>query len=976
MRTLDLAGDELYVQRRNGQGWLQQTGPYTSFERVRQSAEALSGAGDKEAALVLYEVGTPRNEFARRVLTRRILVRARPGTDPIPIARRLGLVYRGEIEYLPGCFIFETPKPGSALALAATLSGRGGILSAQPLLGRRQALRFIPNDSLFSDQWHLQNTGQTGGTPGIDLNVVGAWDTCRGSGVTAAVVDTGVQYTHPDLISNVNGSLQWDWIGNDSDPSPDDMSEAHGTCCAGLLGAQGNNGSGVAGVSFNGALVCLRLLTEYSFPTDDMEAAAIFHRNDVISVKSYSWGPADDGRTVEGPGPLALAALEESARTGRNGFGVIHVWAGGNGRANGDNQNYDGYVNSIYTISVAACDDQGYQASYSEPGACIVVTAPSSSSGRAGITTTDLVGNYGSSPSDYTSAFGGTSTGAPQVAGVVALMLEVNPNLGWRDVQEILMRSARKINPQDTDWITNAAGLHFNHRFGAGLVDAAAALSLAGLWANLGTWTNIVAEQTGLTLSIPDNDPTGVTLSFPIAIPHFRVEHVTVTVNIAHPRRGDLEITLTSPGGTQSRLAELHNDSGADFPNWKFMSLRNWGEEAQGQWTVTVADRLAHKLGTLNLVRLGIFGTLVHNPPIVTTSPGAASYVENASPVAIDPELTVTDPDDSSLVGATVTITEGFEPGFDVLGFSPQAGIAGQYDAGSGILTLNGTASVSEYEAALRSVTYCSTSDGPSPTQRTITFVAQDASATGSGTRPLDVIPVNDPPGFQKGNDVALPQNAGPQELPGWATSISPGPGEPGQTVQFLVSADKPYLFSAPPAVDASGTLIFTPARNMRGTALVTVQLQDSGGVENGGVDTSEPQFFTITVGQETDTDEDGLPDDWEEAYFGGTSALADDDMDGDGFSNLQEFEAGTDPVDPADAPGITSTEPSANDVIVSFKTVIGKSYLVEWSDNPIGLSWSPIPTGAVQGTGSIVSVTHQDAGALSGCYYRVKVLP
>jgi subtilisin-like proprotein convertase family protein len=360
------------------------------------------------------------------------------------------------------------------------------------------------------------------------------------------------------------------------------------------------------------------------------------------------------------------SALANAATNGRGGKGTIMIWAAGNGKLDENDSNYDGYANSIYTIAVAATDSFGRSSYYSEPGANILVAAPSSGNGGAlGIVTTDRTGSFEydsgyNGPGDsselsdrnYTKSFGGTSSATPAVAGVVALMLEKNPNLGWRDVQEILIRSATPFLTSDAGWRTNGAGWKFNHQFGAGLVNATAAVDRAATWTNLPEQTSLSVSQNTST-SIPNLNDTGVTKSFDFSSTTHRVEHVTVRLTATHSRRGNLDITLTSPSGMVSQLASVvTNDTSSNYSNWTFSSVHHWGESAAGTWTVRVSDRsnLGNTTGgTLSNVTVSLFGssTLPVNPPpqVAITSPmagqifslGSAVNVQvSASDIALD----------------------------------------------------------------------------------------------------------------------------------------------------------------------------------------------------------------------------------------------------------------------------------------------------------------------------------------------------
>lgn len=205
----------------------------------------------------------------------------------------------------------------------------------------------------------------------------------------------------------------------------------------------------------------------------------------INSLYSCSWGPVDDGADLRGPGRLAAAAMAACVhRVGRHHKGSIYVWAGGNGRTYGDNVNFDGYANRPETVAVGAIDDMATQAWYSEPGACLLVSAPSSG-GSSGIVSSDPSGPAGLSTGRCTRSFGGTSAAAPAVAGVVALMLQAAPDLRWRDVQHILVHSAQPIALGDRrePWTRTAdETLMHSHGYGFGLLNATTAVLLSSRW--------------------------------------------------------------------------------------------------------------------------------------------------------------------------------------------------------------------------------------------------------------------------------------------------------------------------------------------------------------------------------------------------------------------------------------------------------------------------------------------------------------
>ncbi|MCX6855594.1 MAG: S8 family serine peptidase, partial [Verrucomicrobia bacterium] len=559
---------------------------------------------------VIYEKNAPQDEANRRWLTKRVLVEL-SGATTQSLAQLPG-VTKAEARGAYAVVTFAG-DPAAAISGAKQLRRVAGVKNAEPMLARQLQHCFVPNDPLFAYnvanpgyQWHLKNTGQNEGVTGIDLNVVPAWDSYKGTGIRIGILDDGMEVGHPDFTGNADTTNDRDFNDLDNDPTPS-AGDYHGTACAGVAAARGHNNLGVSGVAPEAMLVGMRLIAAPT--TDDVEADAFAFKKDIIDIKSNSWGPFDNAYGASGPGPLSNAALIDAATTGRGGKGTVFLWAGGNGNANGDDSNYDGWAASPYAIAVGAVGDDGESVWYGEPGANILVCAPSNG-GKQSITTTDRAGSTGYSSGDYTSTFGGTSSSTPAVAGVVALMLQANPNLSYRDVQEILMRTATKNDPNNGGWVTNGAGFDFHHQFGSGLVNAQAATNMAATWTNLPARQTRVIAATALALPIPDGGSAGLTHPFSVTnADNLRLEHVTVSVKATHPYRGQLEWWLTSPSGVRSRLARSRgNDTGANL-DWTFMSTHFWGERSEGTWKLQVYDNNLADAGTLEEATITFYGT-------------------------------------------------------------------------------------------------------------------------------------------------------------------------------------------------------------------------------------------------------------------------------------------------------------------------------------------------------------------------------
>ncbi len=641
--SIVLALDEAVVRDENGMETLVPLRPAATRETLPSRLRALSAA--KGVFPVAYLLDQPRTDATRRLITNDLRVEADESMTHRLLSSHAVTLHQRPA-YAPNWVILKAADPFVALEIMKHMREQQGMQTADVLLASQRARRAMPNDPLITNQWHYKNAT----VPRTHMNMEAAWKFgasggVKGAGIRIGIVDDGLQTAHPDLTANVDTVNDKDWNGNDSDPNPG-TGDDHGTACAGNAAAKGNNSLGVSGSAPDATLVGMRLIA--ASVTDAQEAEAMSYLPGLIPILSNSWGPNDTGNIVEEPGPLTRQALLNATTTGRGNKGTIILWAAGNGGDVGDNSNYDGYANSIHTIAIGATDSSGNRAYYSEPGSNLVVCAPSS--GVLGITTVDRTGTNGyntassASGGDYANDFGGTSSATPSAAGVVALMLEKNPNLGWRDVQEILIRSAFQFQPTDSDWVTNAAGIRFNHNFGAGLIDADAAVNLAATWTNLAAQTTIASTAGGLPLGIPENNATGITHTFSITDNPVRVEHVTVRLNINHTSRGNLEITLTSPSGMVSRLTAVHSDSNDNYANWTFSSVRHWGENSTGTWTLRIADRSTTGNttgGSLTSAQLTLFGTAAatSNPPpavAITQPTDGQTFSPNSSiPVAV-----------------------------------------------------------------------------------------------------------------------------------------------------------------------------------------------------------------------------------------------------------------------------------------------------------------------------------------------------
>lgn len=475
-------------------------------------------------------------------------------------------------------------------------------------------------DPNIGDQWYLHGQENNQDVVSINLQKKPAYE---GRGVLVAIVDNGLDLEHEDLASNVD-------LGNFSYlPATYGFSNAdHGTAVAGIIGAA-KNGVGGVGIAPSTRLVAYNALRA---PSTENLADALIRGIERVAISNNSWGDFNSwGEPLHLKGPIE-DALRKGTSEGRHGLGIVYVFSAGNGAVidqygvPSDNVNYSGLVNNKFTLPICAVDQFGKKTRYSEAGATLLVCAPSKGSDKQfGIFTTDVTGNLGYNRSavedevahlSYTRQFGGTSAAAPMVSGVVALMLEANPSLGWRDVRYILASTAQRNDFADPEWSLNGAGFHINHNYGFGLVDASAALDAAERWVNLPA--SLETEGASIVEKIiPDGLQQGLESEVHI-IDSLIVEFIDVVFDAPdHPRIGDLTITLTSPSGTTSILSERHNQLFGLFryADWRFGTVRHLGERSDGKWQLKVQDLRSGESGKWKKWRLRVHGHVRSHAP-------------------------------------------------------------------------------------------------------------------------------------------------------------------------------------------------------------------------------------------------------------------------------------------------------------------------------------------------------------------------
>ncbi len=554
------------------------------------------------------------------------------------IATTFNLVEDKAVIGLANTFVYLISKQATENPVKITnrLQGLSEVLAAEPNIITLLEPHYRPRDTLYSQQWYLNNNGGNLTTTSSHIAVEKAWDITRGvRSVVVAVVDDSFDLNHPDFQGSGKIVAPRNLKDKNSLPLPNEKEASHGTACAGVAVAE-ENGAGIVGVAPGCALMPIR--TTGFLDDESIEQIFDWAITKGASVISCSWGAS----AVYFPLSLRQrAVISRAATQGRNGKGCVILFAAGNANRpidgtinernwakdvlSGNTKWLSGFAVHPDVIAISASTSLSKKAAYSNWGKNISVCAPSNNAPPGmwfqttgyvytmpaiatslpglGILTTDQLASAGYDQSDFTNDFGGTSSATPVVAGVAALILSANPDLTAQEVKNILQETADKVVDPDSDPQlgykegTYDANGH-SQWFGYGKVNAFQAVQAAHKQRATQTRNGELIGRNNGKFAIPDNDKQGVKSAIAIADSSL-VRGIEVTIDITHDFLGDLEIFLIAPnnqkfllqGRTLGRRTELEATYSVPSPV---------KVPARGRWNLWVIDYAPQDTGTLN----------------------------------------------------------------------------------------------------------------------------------------------------------------------------------------------------------------------------------------------------------------------------------------------------------------------------------------------------------------------------------------
>ncbi len=527
-----------------------------------------------------------------------------------------GLTIKRPLSYAHNAYFLGLPEGSGQQVFDSSLE----LLDQdEVVLCHPELVRQLSKKSAFPQQWHLKSTRIDGKLVNQHVHVEEAWPLSKGDGATIAIIDDGVDMTHVEFTGAGKIVAPRDVSNGNDNPTPR-SGDSHGTACAGVAAAAG--GTGASGVAPHARIMPVRFVSSLGSQAEaDAFVWAADHGADVISC---SWGPTDgdwwDDSDPQHNSSVALPdssrlAIDYAIRQGRNGKGCTITWAAGNGNESVEN---DGYASYEKVIAVAACNDRGTRSVYSDTGDGIWCSFPSNNFARLGlpapltpgIWTTDVSGSSGYNPGDadqgdaagnFTNSFGGTSSACPGAAGVAALVIARNPDLGWQQVKDILKNCCDQIDTQNGSYDQNG----HSPLYGYGRLNAKRAVELAVPQVpTAAAYTAI--HRTVKTVPIKDKKTVKIDVFVGDQKP---IRGLRVSVDIEHTWVGDLTLKVKSPsgakavlqdqvGGSQKNLKQVYDTVSAPGLNDLV------GTQANGKWTLEVKDNAPRDVG--DIVSFGI----------------------------------------------------------------------------------------------------------------------------------------------------------------------------------------------------------------------------------------------------------------------------------------------------------------------------------------------------------------------------------
>jgi len=572
-----------------------------------------------------------------------------PEADVFALAERLTALH--QVELAEPDLVTITPRHSRRALPPRRLSGGfppGRYFAAAPMAAVPPSAAAAGPDPLLGQQYYL------------DLLAAASNELKVNPQIKVAVLDEGVDTTHPDLTQVVQS-----YDGTDDDEFQEPKgTDAHGTACAGIIGATADNRLGVRGVAAGCAMQAVRIA--YSDNTGDnwittnrwIARSIDWAWENGADVLSNSWGGGSPSNDI-------TRAFDRARTQGRAGRGAVVVIAAGNDNSPVD---FPGNLERVLTVAASNQDDEPKTKTSSDGeswwgsnfGPEVDVAAPG-----VGIVTTDISGDRGYNRSggqeDYVFNFNGTSSACPQVAGVCALILSRNPGLTEAEVRSIVRDTADKVGSVIYDPVTG-----HNPRMGQGRVNALRAFRQARPAAEADTRFERFPH-----IPIPDADASGISDAIEVAAPGV-VTGIEVELKISHTYRGDLRVSLIPP---QAEPILLHDRSGGsahdiaavytpvDTPSLD--ALVQSRPQAKGLWSLHVADLASVDVGTLEhwSLRLDVAAEGKRESKVVVPADGT---IPDNDPAGIRSEVNVALSGSISELSIEINITHSWRGDLEV----------------------------------------------------------------------------------------------------------------------------------------------------------------------------------------------------------------------------------------------------------------------------------------------------------------------